>query len=92
MSRIAEVAPAMTALKRKLEQRAEELIARMSKAEVLAAGAYDIAHKHLDAHEEEIKQMESELRQLGNLPPLDASQKPSGNGKPQHWEDGVVNE
>ena len=90
MSRIAEVAPAMSALKRKLEARAEELLARMSKAEVMAAGAYDIAHKHLDANEAELKAMESELRQLGNLPPLDASDKPSGNG--QHWEDGAINE
>lgn len=83
MSKIAEVAPAMSALKTRLEQRAAKLLERVAAADRSSEASYSIADQHLDAHEADLRVMESELRQLGNLPPLEQSSAPLGEAAPK---------
>lgn len=63
----------MTALKAKLEQRAVALMERIEAVDRAGDEKFALADHHLTAHEAELAEMEGELRQLGNMPPLPGS-------------------
>lgn len=67
------VGGAMTALKAKLERRAVSLMDRIDAVDKAGDEKFDLADHHLSTHEAELAEMESELRQLGNFPPLAGS-------------------
>jgi len=64
------VGGAMTALKSKLEKRAAALVERIEALDKAGDEKFALADHHLTAHEAELAEMETELRQLGNFPPL----------------------
>ena len=73
MSKVATVGGALTALKAKIEQRAEAMHARIAALDKASEDKFLLADHTLDLHEKELQQMESELRQLGNVPLLEQS-------------------
>jgi hypothetical protein len=70
MSKISTVGGAMTTLKAKLDKRAEGLLARIELLDKAGEEKFGLAEQALATHERELSEMESELRQLGNFPPL----------------------
>lgn len=78
VSKVAMVGSAMTTLKAKLEQRAAALIERIGALDKAGDEKFALADHHLTAHETELAEMETELRQLGNFPPLAGSAGNSG--------------
>ena len=82
MSKLAEIAPTMAVLKAKLEGRAAKLLERITSADRASETGFAIAERHLDTHEAELRAMEAELRQLGNLAPLEPSAPQSGEAAP----------
>jgi hypothetical protein len=70
MSKISTVGGAMTTLKAKLDKRAEGLLARIELLDKAGEEKFGLADHALATHETELGEMESELRQLGNFPPL----------------------
>jgi hypothetical protein len=70
MSKISTVGGAMTTLKAKLDKRAEGLLARIQLLDKAGEEKFGLADHALAVHETELSEMENELRQLGNFPPL----------------------
>jgi hypothetical protein len=73
VTKVSMVGSAMTALKAKLEKRATALVERIEALDKSGDESFALASHHLTAHEMELAEMETELRQLGNFPPLPGS-------------------
>jgi hypothetical protein len=73
VTKVAMVGSAMTALKAKLEKRATALVERIEALDKAGDEKFALADHHLTAHETELAEMETELRQLGNFAPLPGS-------------------
>lgn len=68
MGKLAAVAQRIGETRKKLESEADRLALRLDDMDKKAPAAFDRAHSIIDQHNTDLDSMESELRQLSNLP------------------------
>lgn len=68
MSKLAALADRLKQTKKTLDDRADELGARLDEMDKIAPSTFDHAHSFLDAQEADVQSLEDGLRQLSNLP------------------------
>ncbi len=68
MGKLQEVAQRIAATQKLLNSEADRLAERLTEVEKKAPQAFDRGHQILNQHNADLDAMESELRQLSNLP------------------------
>jgi adenine-specific DNA methylase len=68
MAKPSEASRRLTEFKNRIEGKTDALLAKLDGAEKKVDPAFDRANEVLDAHSAEVDAMESELRQLSNIP------------------------